>query len=78
MNDWVDFAHWLRGAVEPSMEAKQWTGDDDRPMPSVESPADEELREAEWHELSALARDFAVKHGNAAMLRCVSIALERK
>lgn len=60
-----------------SMEAKHWTGDDERPDTAREQAyAEEERREREWHELSALAKDFAKVYGNAAMLRCVSDALK--
>ena len=45
-------------------------------MPSVETPGDEERRERDWFALEVDARDFVKRYGAAAMLRCVSRALE--
>lgn len=66
----------IMSAVEPT-EAKQWTGEDDRPDDARAHALEQEaLREREWHELAALAKDFVKSHGAAAMLRCVSEALK--
>lgn len=54
-------------------EPTQWTGDDLRPMPSV----DESAKERDWSQLEAMARDFVRTYGAAAMLRCVANALPR-
>ena len=61
---------WLDLFPEPS----QFNGEDMRPMESVP----EEVQERDWHELESAAREFVDIYGAAAMLRCVSRALETK
>lgn len=74
--------HWVYSANPPywdegvgGIEAKAWTGDDDRPMPSVGDET-EHIRERDWADLEAEAREFVEKYGAAAMLRCISDSLK--
>lgn len=47
-------------------------------LPSVETPADEAIKERDWYALECEADDFLKKYGAAAMLRCVSRVLETR
>ena len=49
-------------------------GQDNRPMPSA-TEAQDERRERDWAYLEAEAREFALKYGAPAMLRCIANAL---
>lgn len=54
-------------------EPTTFNGPDYRPMESV----DEDIRERDWHDLETAAREFIEVYGAAAMLRCVSRALDK-
>lgn len=61
-------------AISTWNNANGWSVDN--PMPAVESEEEAEERERDWVDLETTAREFIASYGAAAMLRCVSRALE--
>jgi hypothetical protein len=54
-----------------------FNGPDTRPLESAgPDDVDREREERDWYDLEMAAREFLKAHGMAAMLRCVSRALE--
>ena len=55
-----------------------WVCGDDPPYPGDHGEQAEDARERDWTHLAQEARAFKARHGAAALLRCISIALEDK
>lgn len=57
------------------LEAHGWTRDDNRPDDARAAALHaEEIRERDWSDLEASARDFARVYGIPALLRCIADA----
>jgi hypothetical protein len=69
--------HHIADIAVPSFpEPQTFNGSDNRPMASVGE--NEDIIERDFHDLETAAREFIKTYGAAAMLRCVSFALEGK